>query len=143
MDFDTLSPGHKAEDIISENRIAAAGHRVLYALHILGVEHKYIVSRTGIYAFPRRRKLSGSDFLLLVACQYIFLYYIHIQVPAAYCGKELNLAAEMVLLAEIQNLVICKGKFPVLEPALKDFAPLGGKFALSRIELLTDFGPRL
>ena len=43
-----LGPGHKAEHVISINRIAASRHLIFQSLDTLGIDYKYIVTAAAV-----------------------------------------------------------------------------------------------
>ena len=145
MNLDSVQTAHEAEDIITEDRIAAFGHLVVQAADILCVNHKYIVTAlSGGLLFER-------GFLPLVVRYLRSLSagidevadFKDVNLSLAYRGIECVDGLALVLFHQCGKHLVTQLYLPVLQTPRKHFLAFGRllKFLLGKF--LLNLGPRL
>ena len=153
MNLDAVGPCHEAENVVSEYRVATAGHLVIQALKVLGIDYQDVIpgGRTALPLAPRGGcgSLIGSaggldcPGLHLLVLQNIVLDDVNVQCPLPDGGEERVHRRVLELLHQLGHIVVRKFQLPVLQPSVQQFLALGGLLVLHLAEDLADLVPRL
>ena len=142
MDLDTLGPGHESEYIIAEHRVAAAGHAVVDALHILGIDDQDIVASfllnqlLWLLLHLGRNSLSRLGALLVLQDPLLHISHIHSAISDG--GVESIDGLELLLLDDGSCGLVVELHLPVLEASSEELLAVCGLRKLTLAELLLD-----